>query len=119
MDTRTARRGWWVGDPAEPSRPVVAQGEREVVRFEPLETAEGTVVALEDDVFVARLRHRGRAEGEEEQTSFPLAAVADDDRALVVPGATFYWSAGHEQRPGGRKVLVGELRFRRLPTSRA
>ncbi len=40
--------------------------------------------------------------------------IFDDDRPLIKPGATFFWTIGYETRRSGRKVS-SVIRFRRLP----
>lgn len=52
-----------------------------------------------------------------EFTDFSLDDIAnDDDRALVGPGAVFYWTIGRSQNAAGTRTNVSLVRFRRLPS---
>lgn len=50
----------------------------------------------------------------EEIAEFDLAEIAEDDRALVRAGATFFWLITRVQTESGRVEQRSELRFRRL-----
>ncbi len=122
MDPSTAldRQGSDAGEDSQSSASASGQRSRpprrgEVVRVEVLEAWEGTVVAIDRGDVVARLRDRADPAREEWLATFALDAIADDDRSLVATGAVFYGSAGYEVLRDGRKRLVVELRFRRVP----
>jgi len=84
-------------------------------RFFPLQQWEGYVEEKTPDSFIARLvdlDHRGASE---EEAEILLSEVAEDDLALVTPGAVFYWSIGYRDQPTGERERVSLVRFRRLP----
>jgi hypothetical protein len=64
--------------------------------------------------FSASLRDLTDTSKPEEQASFDLADVSVADRAIVSPGAVFYWAIGYETRSGQRS-RVSRIRFRMLP----
>jgi hypothetical protein len=73
----------------------------------------GSVERVEAESLIAHLvdLEHGRPE---EVAEFDLAEVAEDDRALVRPGATFFWSITRVRTESGRVEQRSELRFRRL-----
>jgi hypothetical protein len=79
-----------------------------------LQRWEGRVDEAADDHFVATLTDLTMA-GQEEVAEFDLAEVSAQDRALVVPGAVFYWSVGWRDAVSGQRTRESLLRFRRLP----
>lgn len=83
--------------------------------FSLLQHWEGTVATIAGDEFVATLRDLTDPSQSEEQASFPLDAVPDPDRDLLLPGAVFYWAIGYEVTVTGTRKTVSMLRFRRLP----
>jgi hypothetical protein len=92
-------------------RVVFAQEAR--VTFRALQKWEGYVLDVAADTFRAHLTPL-RGEGREQVAEIYLTELDDDDRALVQPGAVFYWSIGYLDRPAGR-LRASILRFRRLP----
>jgi len=83
-------------------------------RFEVLQKWEGTVLSVLAQEFSASLRDLTDTSKPEEQASFDLADVSVADRAIVSPGAVFYWAIGYETRSGQRS-RVSRIRFRMLP----
>ncbi len=84
-------------------------------RFEVRQQWEGTVLEVGDAEFIASLLDRTDRMQAEEQATFSLDEVPDEDREFVVAGGVFYWSIGYELSRGGQKRSVSEIRFRRLP----
>jgi hypothetical protein len=84
------------------------------VRFQLLQQWEGTVVEVGEDTFDAVLQDLTDPTTPEESVELYLEDVDEADRALLEPGAIFYWSIGYEEGSRGlaRKSVV---RFRRLP----
>ena len=75
---------------------------------------EGVVLGVESDVFRARLVDLDRRTPDEE-AEIHLSEVSDEDRALVEPGAIFYWSVGYYTDRTGQRMRRSLVRFRRLP----
>jgi hypothetical protein len=90
--------------PPEPTRDV----------FVPLQRWEGVVLEAHGESFTARLTDLS-ADGPIEEVELQRADVADDDWALIQPGAVFYWSIGYMDSASGQRSRVSTLRFRRLP----
>lgn len=44
---------------------------------------------------------------------FDMDDVSNDDKPLVVPGATFYWNVGQSIEKSGRKMNASIIRFKR------
>ena len=84
-------------------------------RFELLQQFEGTVLSVDDEGFRARLVDRTTPSHAPEIATFDLSDVSDDDRALLEPGAVFYWSLGYRVHPWGQRERASPLTFRRLP----
>jgi hypothetical protein len=80
-----------------------------------LQLWEGLVQAVTGEVFIATLRDKTNPTYPEEEMSIALDEVPVDDRALVVPGAVFYWSIGYKEGPGQPREGFSRIRFRRLP----
>jgi len=91
----------------QPNFPKLDQGEA-------LQKWEGQVVRLTSDGFIAKLVDLTAAATEEE-AEFSLDDVSAADRALVRPGAVFYWSIGYRVAVTGQRSRESVLRFRRLP----
>ena len=62
---------------------------------------EGTVVGVEKNEFVAVVNDKTEPSNPEEEVSFDLADVSEQDRSLVQIGASFYWLIGRERTPAG------------------
>ena len=73
------------------------------------------MLGVENDVFRARLIDLDRRTPDEEAEIY-LSEVSDEDRALVEPGAIFYWSIGGYTDKTGNRMQRSLVRFRRLPT---
>jgi hypothetical protein len=69
---------------------------------------------VEDETFVARLHDSSGARPAEE-AEFYVADLSEDDKALLAPGAIFYWSIGYRLTARGQKSKVSLVKFRRLP----
>lgn len=84
-------------------------------KFEAEQEFEGAVVAVDDSdgTFTARLVDLSHG-GLDEEGEFSLREISEDDRFLVVPGATFSWVIGLQWRKK-QSIRVSEIRFRRLP----
>ena len=81
--------------------------------FQAIQKWEGYVIDVDQDVFRARIAPI-KGEGPEQEAEIYIEEVTEDDRALIEPGAVFYWSIGYLDRPSGR-LRASILRFRRLP----
>lgn len=80
-----------------------------------LQSWEGVVLAVDDDVFTARIADMANKTPDEE-VEIPIAELSPFDIELLEPGAIFYWSIGYRQRlPQGTRERVSRIRFRRLP----
>jgi hypothetical protein len=82
-------------------------------RFNALQKWEGYVIEVGQETFWARLTPI-RGEGPDQEAEIYLDALDDADRALIEPGAVFYWSIGYLDKPSGR-LRASLIRFRRLP----
>jgi hypothetical protein len=51
--------------------------------------------------------------------TFELDEVSPEDKKLVQPGASFYWTIGVERSPAGQIQNIDRVMFRRLPGWRA
>ena len=81
--------------------------------FHPLQEWEGHVLEVSNETFLARLIPI-QGEGQDQEAEIYLEEVDQADRALIEPGAVFYWSIGYLDRPSGR-MRASMLRLRRLP----
>ena len=79
-----------------------------------LQKWEGRVESLADDGFVATLTDTSTG-GPDELAEFPWEEISIGDRALVEPGAIFYWSIGYKDAVSGQRSRESVIRFRRLP----
>lgn len=82
--------------------------------FITLQRFEGTVLAMRDDVFLARIIDK-TARQPDEEAEIPIEEVMPGDRELVKPGAVFYWVIGYERKSYGQQTRASVIRFRRLP----
>lgn len=83
-------------------------------RFDLRQQWEGTVAAVEGDSFTVTLQDLTDPRVPEESAELFIEDVGESDRALIEPGAVFYWSVGYEDTPRGRE-RKSIIRFRRLP----
>lgn len=74
----------------------------------------GIVLEVQRDSFIARLVDQTQ-EGPDEEAEFPFEEVPVGDRALIVPGAVFYWNIGYSDSLSGQRTRASVIRFRRLP----
>jgi hypothetical protein len=81
--------------------------------FNALQKWEGYVTEVGDDVFQARLIPI-MGQGSEQEAEIYITEVSKGDRAMIKPGAVFYWSIGYLEKPSGR-IRASVIRFRRLP----
>jgi hypothetical protein len=88
-------------------------GRLPVARSIELQRWEGTIEEVGEDSFTAVLRDL-TAQGADEWAELLLDDVAESDRALVAPGAVFYWWIGYRESVSGR-TRASVIRLRRLP----
>lgn len=75
---------------------------------------EGVIIEIRKDEFDARLVDLDGEEGDLDAT-FDLEELSRGDVHLLRVGAVFYWTIGYLDDHVGRRSLVSDLRFRRLP----
>jgi len=85
----------------------------------PRQLWEGTVVECQNGSFVARVIDRTEPSNTDELVTFELDEVSPEDKKLVQPGASFYWTIGVERSPAGQIQNIDRVMFRRLPGWRA
>lgn len=78
-----------------------------------LQKWEGCVTKVGIDTFWATLS-MVVGEGTDQDAEIYIEEVDLEDRALIQPGAVFYWTIGYLNRPSGRQ-RSSVIRFRRLP----
>jgi len=83
-------------------------------RFIVLQKWEGIVQSVSSESFIARLTNQTDA-GPDQDAEFAKEEIDLPDHALIQPGAVFYWILGYSDSPGGQRVRISCLRFRRLP----
>lgn len=88
---------------------------KRVWRLRPRQMWEGTVVEIANGGFVARITDMTNPENPDEQATFELSEVSPEDRDLIRPGSSFYWTVGTERSPAGQVRNVTMVQFRRLP----
>lgn len=83
-------------------------------RFNVRQKWEGFVIEKNDETFLAWLTPI-MGEGPDQIAEIYISKVETEDRALVKPGAVFYWTIGYarDESPTLRRDQI--LRFRRLP----
>jgi len=84
-------------------------------RSQVLQQWEGTVEEVGPNSFGARMRNLSVDGAPEEWATLLLDEISDDERSLVRPGATFYWSIGYLIEPYGQRRTASTIYFRRLP----
>lgn len=99
----------------EPSVVPVPQLKIGADRFDLRQQWEGTVQTVEGEDIVAVLRDLTEPARPDEEVTIGIDEVSPDDRALVSPGAIFYWSIGYRTSRFGQVERVSAIRFRRLP----
>jgi len=84
-------------------------------RFQLLQQWEGRVSNISDAEFTAVLRDLTDPSKPDEEATFSLEEIPEQDKGLVVTGAIFYWVIGYRMSASGQKTRSSDLRFRRLP----
>jgi hypothetical protein len=85
-----------------------------IPRLETRQLWEGTVTQVLKQSFVAILKDKTQNKNPEEQVTFDYSEISDEDRELIKPGSSFYWTIGSE-RISGQLKNVSIVQFRRLP----
>jgi hypothetical protein len=67
-----------------------------------------------DNAFLARLIDLTHT-GVDEEAEFPIDEISEEDKALITPGAIFYWDIGYHTSYSGQRTRKSLIRFRRLP----
>lgn len=83
--------------------------------LEILQQWECVVRSVREAEFVATLHDITDPTKVDEDASFSVRDVAASDRALLQPGAVFYWTVGYEENASGQVQRISRIRFRRLP----
>jgi hypothetical protein len=109
-DTSSVHRDRWSVAP-RPRMPAP-----EVVAFRRLEQREGVVLDVDEPegIFRARLVDP-RAQEPDQEVEVEIQQVSPSDLDLLASGAHFFWAIGYVTRRSGRRNLVLQLDFRRLP----
>jgi|RhiMetdeSRZDD1v2_1073273.scaffolds.fasta_scaffold37399_4 hypothetical protein len=82
--------------------------------FTSLQAWEGIVTQVMDNAFLARLIDLTHT-GVDEEAEFPIDEISEEDKALITPGAIFYWDIGYHTSYSGQRTRKSLIRFRRLP----
>ena len=82
--------------------------------FISLQKWEGSVIAVKNDSFLAKLVDMNN-EAVDEEADILISEVSEDDLPLVVPGAIFYWTIGYYVAKSRQRKRESVIRFRRLP----
>jgi hypothetical protein len=75
----------------------------------------GRVECVDGDRFFAVLDDATDSVCPQEQVELDISEVSTSDLTLLVPGATFYWTIGYRDTPGGQRERISTLRFARHP----
>jgi hypothetical protein len=75
----------------------------------------GCVEHVMADRFIAVLSDATSPHNPPEQVELDLSEVSQSDLSLLAQGATFYWSIGYRDTPGGQRERISTLRFARQP----
>jgi hypothetical protein len=75
----------------------------------------GVVARVEANHFFAVLSDATATQNPAEQVELDLREVSESDLSLVADGATFYWSIGYRDTPGGQRDRISTVRFARQP----
>ncbi len=94
--------------------PITLRLGRSIPRLETRQLWEGTVTQVLKQAFVAILKDKTQNKNPEEQVTFDYSEISDEDRELIKPGSSFYWTIGSE-RTSGQLKNVSIVQFRRLP----
>jgi hypothetical protein len=86
------------------------------VRLQTRQLWEGIVTAVHEAEFSAILKDRTDPRNPNEKIVLNREDVSLEDRGLITPGSSFYWTIGTEDTPGGQRKNVSILQFRRFPS---
>ena len=75
----------------------------------------GRVEYVGADTFSAVINDATNSKNPPEQVELDLNEVSPGDLSLVAQGASFYWSMGYCDTPGGQRERISALRFARRP----
>ena len=75
----------------------------------------GHVEQVNADVFIAVLSDSTNPKNPPEEVELDRTEISPGDLPLLAPGATFYWSIGYRDTPGGQRERVSTVRFARQP----
>ncbi len=75
----------------------------------------GRVEHIKTDRFLAVLGDATTQQNPPEQVELDVREVSESDLPLLADGATFYWSIGYRDTPGGQRERISTLRFARHP----
>jgi len=75
----------------------------------------GRVEVVLDDRLIAVLSDTTNQSNPSEEVELDINEVSPSDLKLLAPGATFYWSIGYRDSPGGQRERVSTLRLARQP----
>jgi len=75
----------------------------------------GEVEQVKAERFVAMLVDATNSRNPPEQVELDLEEVSESDLPLLAEGATFYWSIGYRDTPGGQRQRISTIRFARHP----
>jgi hypothetical protein len=95
-------------------QPMAIRLGKRVPRLETRQLWEGTVIRVLNDTFVAILKDKTESKNPDEQVTFEFSEISREDRPLVKPGSSFYWTIG-SKRTAGQLENVSIVQFRRLP----
>jgi hypothetical protein len=81
-----------------------------------LQQWEGVVCdILNENTFTVELFDLTDRTNQMEVAEMSVRDVPSADRALIQPGATFYWTIGTQFGKGGEEMTISEIRLRRFP----
>ena len=84
--------------------------------FHALQEWEGVVTGIGDQEFLARLIDvTSDAAVDEEEATFPIAEVSEQDVERMREGSVFRWVIGYERSAMGQKKRISQIVFRDLP----
>jgi len=75
----------------------------------------GVVEQVKADQFVAIIQDATNRSNPPELVEMDRAELSKSDIPLLAEGATFYWSIGYRDSPGGQRERIATLRFARRP----
>ncbi len=75
----------------------------------------GQIERVEASQFIAIISDATNPRNPPEEVELDLAEVSRSDLPLVAEGATFYWSIGYRDTPGGQRERISTLRLARRP----